>query len=118
MFTENYGIIKKSNILNINDSYDYREELRLDQTFKVIGGELINIGNDSIELTARFYEMPFELLPGKIYGDFYVYTIDEDSIIMKNNKPLSFKLGSETSILGDSLKIKVSSKEFLAYPLR
>lgn len=118
MFTEKYGIIKKSNILNINDSYDYREELRLDKTFKVIGGELINIGNDSIELTARFYEMPFELLPGKIYGDFYVYTIDEDSIIMKNNKPLSFKLGNETSILGDSLKIKVSSKEFLAYPLR
>jgi uncharacterized membrane protein len=118
MFTENLGIIKKSNILYIDDSYDYREELKLDQTSKVIGGELINIGNDSIELTARFYSMPFEISPGKTYGDFYVYTIDEDSIIMKNNKPLSFKQGNETPILGDSLKIKVSSKEFLAYPLR
>jgi hypothetical protein len=37
---------------------------------------------------------------------------------MKNNEPISFKLGSETSTLVDSLKIKVSSKEFLAYPLR
>jgi uncharacterized membrane protein len=118
MFTGNFDTIKKSNILNINDFYDYREELKVDQTFKVIGGELINIGNDSIELTARFYGMPFEISPGKTYGDFYVYTIDEDSIILRNNKPLSFKLGNETPILGDSLKIKVSSKEFLAYPLR
>jgi len=118
MFTGKFDKIKKSNILNINDSYEYREELKVDKTFKIIGGELINIGNDSIELTVRFYGMPFEIYQGKTYGDFYVYTIDSDSITMKNNKAISFKLGSETPILDDSLKIKVSSKEFLAYPLR
>jgi uncharacterized membrane protein len=118
MFTGEFDKIKKSNILNIDDSYEYREELRVDQTFKIIGGELINIGNDSIELTTRFYEMPFEIYPGKTYGDFYVYTIDGGSITMRNNRPLIFKLGTETPILNGILKIKVSSIEFFAYPMR
>ena len=118
MFTGDFDKIKKSNILNINDSYEYREELREDQTFKKIGGELINIGNGSIELTSRFYGIPFEIYQGKTYGDFDVYTIDENSITMRNNKALLFKLGSETPILDGSMKINVSSREFLAYPLR
>lgn len=118
IFTGNNNKFKKSNILNVNDSFEYREELRIDQTYKKIGGELINIENNSIELTAKFYDIPFEIYPGKSYNDFDVYSIDSDSIILKNNKPLLFGPGNETSILGDTLKIKTSSNESLAFPMK
>jgi len=45
------------------------------------------------------YDVPFEILPGKIYGDFEVYSISNNSIILKNTKPLLFERGKETPFL-------------------
>jgi hypothetical protein len=114
---EDNNYLKKTNIFKINDSFEYWEEYRSqDQTYKKIAGEFIERGNNSIELNVRFYDIPLEIFPGKLYNEFYVEGIDNRSIIIRNNVPLQFKPGTETSILGGSLKIKTSSNDFLAYP--
>ena len=118
IFTGKDNRLIKSNILNINESFEYREEYRTDWTYKKIGGGLLSIDNNSIKLRVKFYEIPIEIFPGKTYGDFDVYLIESDSIILKTNKPLRFKQGTEIPILGDALKIKTSSNEFLSYPVR
>ncbi len=118
MYAINNGTFIKSNSLNLHDYYDYVEEVKWDRMEKKIGGELINIGNNSIELSAKFYEDPFQIYMGKTYGDFDVYSMDSNSITLRNNKPLIFGKGNETSILKNTLKIKTSSNEYLAYPVK
>ncbi|MCX9081102.1 MAG: DUF1616 domain-containing protein [Candidatus Methanoperedens sp.] len=108
--------LRKSNTLNIGDTFEYWEEIKFDRYHKKIAGRLETINNSRIGLTIRSYDVPFEILPGKRYGEFEVYTISNDSITLKNVEPLSFQKGMEVPILGGVLKIRTSTSEFLAYP--
>jgi predicted secreted acid phosphatase len=121
MLTGKDNYLTKSNILSAGDTFEYWEEFDVDRDHKKIAGRLeyinnSNASNISIELSVRFYEVPFEIFPGKMYGDFEVYSIYNNSIILKNTKPLRFTIGKEVSLLDDVLKIRTSNSEFLAYP--
>lgn len=108
--------LMKSNTLYIGDSFEYWEEFRIDKDHKKIAGRLESINNSTIELSIRSYEIPFEISPGKRYGEFEVNSISNNSITLKNVEPLSFERGTEVPILGGVLKIRTSTSEFLAYP--
>jgi uncharacterized membrane protein/VanZ family protein len=121
MLTESNNGLKKSNILEIGGKFEYWEEFNIDYDYNKIGGRFdsfnnSNFNNSSVNLSLIFYNIPFEIFKGKMYGDFEVYDISNDSIILKNTKPLLFALGKEVPLLGGALKIRTSSSEFLAYP--
>ncbi len=108
--------LRKSNTLYIGDTFEYWEEFSFDRYHKKIEGKLESINNSTIELSIRSYDVPFEILPGKRYGEFEVYSISNNSITLKNVESLSFEKGTEVPILGGVLKIRTSTSEFLAYP--
>ncbi len=108
--------LKKSNTLDIGDTFEYWEEFNIDRYHKKIAGKLESINNSTIELSIRSYEVPFEISPGKRYGEFEVYSISNNSITLKNVDSLLFEKGTEVPILGGVLKIRTSTSEFLAYP--
>jgi hypothetical protein len=83
-----------------SNTFEYWDEFDVDRNHKKIAGELENINNNSIELKVMVYEIPFEIFPGKTYGEFEVNSIDNDSITLRNTKPSQFGPGNETSILG------------------
>ncbi|MCX9084527.1 MAG: DUF1616 domain-containing protein [Candidatus Methanoperedens sp.] len=123
MLTGKDNYLTKSNVLGVGDSFEYWEEFKLDRDHKRIAGRLeyinnTNASNINIELSVRLYEIPFEILPGKMYGDFEVYSISNNSIILKNDIPLQFEPGKEVPVLGGVMKIKTSANEFLAYPVK
>jgi hypothetical protein len=121
MLTGSNNDLKKSNILETGKIFEYWEEFKVDSEYKKIEGRLesfnnSNSNNSSINLSLIFYDIPFEIIPGKIYGDFEVYTISNNSIVLKNAKPLQFGLGKEVPLFGGVMNIRTSSSEFLAYP--
>lgn len=121
MLTGSNNDLKKSNILETGGIFEYWEEYMIDYDHKKIEGRLesfnnSNSNNSTINLSLIFYDVPFEIFQGKMYGDFAVYIISNDSIILKNTKPLLFERGEEVPLLGGALKLKTSTSEFLAYP--
>ncbi|VVB85553.1 Uncharacterised protein [uncultured archaeon] len=118
IFAGRSGNLRKSNTLSTGDTFEYWEEYREDMYYKAIAGELKAINNNSIELDIRIYEFPFKVYPGGTYGDFEIESLTLDAITMRNTKPLQFIPGSETSILNGTLRIRTSSNESLAYPVR
>jgi uncharacterized membrane protein len=118
MYTGRNDIIKKSNKLSVGDRFEYWIEYRVDRTYKAIAGELENIDNNSIELNVREYDIPFEIAPGRSFGEFDVESITNDTITLRNTKPLQFMPGEEKTILNGALKIKTSPNDYLAYPSR
>ena len=118
MFTGRFDDLRKSNVLSTGDSFEYWIEYREDKEYKAIAGELGSITNNSIELNVREYDIPFEILPGRTFGEFEVESVTSDGITLRNTKTLIFVPGEEKEILNGVLKIKVSPNEYLAYPVR
>ncbi len=112
------GTLRKSNILSKGDIFEYWIEYKEDVKYKIIAGELEAINNNTIELNIREYDIPFEISPGKNFGEFEVESITTDAITLRNIKPLRFMPGEENMILNGALKIKTSSKEYIAYPTK
>lgn len=115
------NFLTKSNILGVGDSFEYWEEFKVDRDHKKIAGRFESINNSnfsniSVNLNVRYYDVPFEIFPGKMYGDFEVYSISSNSIVLKNTRPLLFERGKEVPLLGGVMKIRTSTSEFLAYP--
>jgi hypothetical protein len=118
MFTGKSDNLRKSNVLNTGDTFEYWIEYKEDTEYKAIAGELRAINNNSIELNVREYDIPFEILPGKAFGEFDVESVTSDAIILRNTKPLRFALGEKKEILNGALTIKVSPEGYIAYPTR
>ncbi|HEY9204660.1 MAG TPA: VanZ family protein, partial [Candidatus Methanoperedens sp.] len=118
MFTGKDNNLRKSNVMEIGDTFQYLEEFREDTKFKAVAGELESIDNGSIELNVRVYDIPFELYPGKTYGEFEVDSITSGTITLKNTKPLQFVMNEDKTILNGALKIRTLPKEYTAYPTR
>jgi uncharacterized membrane protein len=121
MLTGSNNYLKKSNVIETGELFEYWEEFKVGRDQKKITGRLENINNNnlsniSVNLSVILYDVPFEILPGRIYGDFEVYSISNNSIILKNTKPLLLERGKEVPLLGGVMKIKTSAYEFLAYP--
>lgn len=121
MLTGSNNKLKTSNILKAGEIFEYWNEFRVDYDYKKIAGRLESINNSNfsninINLSVIFYDVPFEIFPGKVYGDFKVHSISNNSIVLKNSKPLLFGRGKEVPLLGGSMKIRTSASEFLAYP--
>ncbi|KCZ71155.1 putative membrane protein [Candidatus Methanoperedens nitroreducens] len=117
MYTGRKNNLRKSNILNIGDSFEYWIEYREDEKYRAITGELQAINSSSIELDIREYSAPFEITPGRSFGEFEVESVTSDAITLRNIKDLRFIQGDEIAILDGTLKIKTSSNEYLAYPV-
>ncbi len=113
-----FADLKKSNVLKAGERFEYWIEYKDDRKYKAVAGELEAMNNNSIELSARVYKIPFEISPGKTYGEFEVESVTGDAITLSNTKPLRFMPGNETAILNGALKIKTSSQEYFAYPIR
>ncbi len=118
MFTGKSDNVRKSNVLNTGDTFEYWIEYKEDREYKAIAGELMAINNNSIELNVREYDIPFEILPGKSFGEFDVESVTSDAITLRNTKPLRFELGENKEILNGALTIEVSPEGYIAYPTR
>jgi len=118
MFAGSSRNLYKSNTLSPGDVFEYWIEYQEDRKYKAVSGEFIGFNNSSIEMKIRVYEKPFEIIPGKTYGEFEVENINLDMITLKNNKPLRFMQGKETSIMNGVIKIRVFPKEYMAYPVK
>ncbi|MCX9011793.1 MAG: VanZ family protein [Candidatus Methanoperedens sp.] len=118
MFTGRDGNLRKSNILSTGDAFEYWVEHKEDLKYKALAGELEAISNSSVVLNIKEYEIPFEIAPGRMFGEFEVESVIGDTITLRNTKTLQFMPGKETAILDDALKIRTSSAEYLAYPVR
>jgi len=118
MFTGRDGDLRKSNVLGTGDTFEYWIEYREDTKYKAISGELEAVNNNSIELSMSEYDIPFEITPGRMFGEFEVESVTGDTITLRNIKPLQFIPGKEVEILDGILKIKTSLQGYLAYPVR
>jgi uncharacterized membrane protein len=119
MFTTTFkrGYIKSNVIYEVGDEFEYRIEYSDDEIFKLFSGEIKALDSHNVTLEIWQYQIPIELMPARVFGEFEIEYIAQGSIVLKNTKPLKFDPGKETPILGGTLKIRTSAIEPIGYPL-
>lgn len=120
MFTTTFkkGRIKSNIIYEDGDEFEYWVEYRVDQMDMLISGKVTEIDRNNVTMEIRKYQMPIELLPDMSFGEFEIESFSQGNIILRNTKPLKFEPGTETSLLGDIIRIRASAKETIIYPVK
>ncbi|MBU4222951.1 MAG: hypothetical protein KKA10_15280 [Euryarchaeota archaeon] len=102
----------------MSEEFEYWIEYDEDNYFMLISGEIESIENNNVTLIIKQYEVPREFMPGMTFGEFEIESVANDMILLKNFKPIRFEPGKEVPILGGAVRIRVSAKEHVAYPIR
>ncbi|MCX9075079.1 MAG: VanZ family protein [Candidatus Methanoperedens sp.] len=112
------GRVKSNVMYEAGDEFEYWIEYEEDRKYKIISGEITGMDNNNVTLKIEQNQIPGELVPGMTFGEFEIESISNDTISLKNIKPLKFEPGKETAILGGEVRIRTSSKEPIAYATR
>ena len=107
-FTVLYNNKTVRNILSQgNSSIEYwmaPDGYKREKVFKL---SAIKIYPEEVTFDLTQYTKKIEFFVGKKFEDFQVTTITQNSLIMKNIKPLAMEDGQKLSLLNNSIKIKV-----------
>ncbi len=119
MFTTTHkkGRMKSNVLYDVGDRFEYWIEYKEERKYNLYSGKIEEIDNHNVTLEIKQYQEPIELLIGMSFGEFEIESVANDTITLRNIKPIRFEPGKETPILGGAIRIRTSAKEPIAYPI-
>lgn len=117
---KNNNIVEES-VIEKGNSFEYKKNINgiYVVLFKARVAGFLG-GNDTsilkLENIYQYSDEPLEIKVGDTYGEFEVSRITSNKIELKNAIDITFSPGGITSILDGTIKFKMASKSYRAYP--